>query len=116
VASKTNVEGNAMTDRTMTEQLRKAALATLAATGKGAVQKIHRRSLLYQLSSTGPTFRLRTNRARVLILETDGPDAEAKLYIEDADYLLFAYPFEKGTAVYWIPTPVVAAKARKDHT
>jgi hypothetical protein len=102
-------------DQITTEQLRKAALAVLEASGKGTAQRIHRRSQHYQLGDSKITFRLRTNRKHVLILETDAPDAEAKLYIEEVEYLLFACPNGASVDVYWIPTATVAGDARREH-
>jgi hypothetical protein len=66
-------------DQITTKQLRKTALAVLEASGKGTAQRIHRRSQLYQVGDVESTFRLRTNRERVLILATDAPDAKVRV-------------------------------------
>jgi hypothetical protein len=95
--------------------LRQLALTRLKAAKNDAVRQIHQRSQFYRLGNSAATFRLRTNRKGILILETGAPDAEAKLFIEDADYLLFACVLEDVVAVYWIPIPIVASHARHDH-
>jgi hypothetical protein len=102
-------------DQITTEQLRKLALEKLASSGKGAARRIDLRSQQYRLDDPEIAFRLRTNRKQVLILETDAPDAGAKLRIEDVEYLLFACPNGSGIDVYWIPTATVAADARREH-
>ncbi|HEX6142011.1 MAG TPA: hypothetical protein VFZ01_04790 [Geminicoccaceae bacterium] len=103
--------------REHTQVLRNLALRVFDDAGR-PLRRIHARRHVYS-DQDGRGHRLSTNMERVLIITTQGTDANAPIDLEDVENLIFAAPRQPGRLdeidVYLIPTKRIAEDARQDH-
>ena len=99
--------------------LREAGLALMSMNGKPLTKLPSKgRSMLYQMQN-GETVRVRTCNDHILIVLADKPSTDARLNIEDTDWLLVVMPKVERTngAVigYLVPVEEAVSEARRTH-
>ncbi len=104
--------------RRHTEIFRKFGLDVMKKCGKPLTKQSNTKALIYELAN-GESVRLKTNKNRVLIAKTDGPNIDAKQNLEVTNWILLVMPEVKGAldpvAAYLLPTSIVVDAFRSSH-
>ena len=106
-------------DRVDNEVLREAGLALMRENGKPLTKRPSRgRSMRYALPN-GQSVRVRTSNDHILIVVADKPTEDARLNIEDTEWLLIVMPEVERKAgnviAYLVPTQEAVEAVRKSH-